>query len=233
MLNFSFHNSKLNKLAHHLGLPYSRVVGFDLPAGYTCPMALKCKAFTNRVTGKITDSATLEYRCYAASIEARSTNARRAHWHNFDMLKGKSVNQMATLIQESIPENVRVVRIHASGDFFNKDYFQAWCKVAVSRPDIVFFGYTKFLNYVRLVSELGLPNFKLQYSHGGKMDSLVTTEPQAFVVETFEDGVKMGFPVSCVENPADDYDFIMRGETFSIVLHGTQPAGRKAQPPQF
>jgi len=228
MLKYSFHNSKLNELAHYLGVRVNQVVGFDLPAGYTCPAANLCKSFSNRETGKITDSKTMKYRCYAASVEARAPDARRAHWHNFDLLRGKTESEMGVLIESSLPNGVKVVRIHASGDFFNKAYFYAWAGVALAHPEITFCAYTKILEYVRYSHEMALPNFRLVYSHGGKHDAEVTNEPVAFVVNAVADGAKMGVPVACQNHPADDYDFIMRGESFALAIHGTQPPGAKA-----
>jgi hypothetical protein len=225
MLKFSFGNSKLNKLAVYLGLAKKQVVGFDLPAGYTCKMAHSCKSFSNRKTGKITDSKTMKFRCYAASLEARAPAARRLHWHNYDLLRAcKSIDEMVALIEQSLPVGVKVVRIHASGDFFNWRYFRAWCEIAYNHPDIIFFGYTKYIEHVRFVRGVELDNFKLVYSFGGKHDNMVTDEPTARVIDTPADGVKFAVPVACVNHPADDYDFVMAGQSFAIPLHGTQPA---------
>jgi hypothetical protein len=231
MVKFSFHNSKLNELARYLGLNLNQVVGFDLPAGYTCPAANLCKAFSNRVTGKITDARGMKYRCYAASAEARSTDARRMHWHNFDLVRGLSAEDTSKLILESLPETAKVVRIHASGDFFSKQYFYGWAAAAFARPDITFFGYTKVLEYVRFANALNLPNFKLVYSHGGLHDAEVVNEPVAFVVNTPADGEKIGVPVACVNHPADDYDYILAGKSFGLALHGTQPRGTAVELP--
>jgi hypothetical protein len=225
MLKFSFGNSKLIELSEHLGLAKKQVVGFDLPAGYTCKCAKLCKSFSNRKTGKITDGQGMQFRCYAASTEAAFTAARNAHWHNFDELHGANFADMVKTIDASLPEGVKVVRIHASGDYFCKEYFQAWIKIAQIHPEIIFFGYTKILNYVNIARYLGLPNFKLQYSFGGTMDELVTDEPTTKVIPTVADAE--GLPVACQINPADDFDYIMAGVSFAIALHGTQPKGSK------
>ena len=225
MLKFSFQNSKLNELAKHLNLRKKQVVGFDLPAGYTCKMADICKTFANRKTGKIRDAKSMQFRCYAAGSEARFPDSRKAHWHNYDLLKGLIYQDMVTLINASLPAGVKVVRIHSSGDYFSKDYFAAWVRVAYENPDIIFFGYTKYLNYVRFAKETKLKNFKLVYSYGGKMDNQVTDEPTARVVNSSLDGRRFHVPVACVKNPADDYNFILAGKSFAIALHGTQPHG--------
>jgi hypothetical protein len=222
MLKFSFQNSKLNKLAKHLGFTKKQVVGFDLPAGYTCSMARDCKSFANRKTGKITDGKGMKFRCYAASTEATFSNSRHAHWHNYTKLHGLSRIDMIALIELSLPVGIKVVRIHASGDYFNENYFRAWYEVAYNHPEIIFFGYTKHLDYVRFVRGMELGNFKLQYSFGGKHDAFVTDEPTIRVINSPVDAEGLG--VACVDNPADDFDFIMSGVSFTIAVHGTQPA---------
>lgn len=220
-LKFSKHNSKLNKLAEYLGIPKTHVVSFDLPAGYTCPAADICLSRANRKTGKITDGAHTQYRCYAASVEARFPTVRKAHWHNRMALDRLSTDQMVELISESLPARVEVVRIHSSGDFFSQEYFDAWVGVARMNPDIIFFGYTKILPYV----SADIPdNMSLVYSHGGVMDNQVTNEPVCYVVNTFTEAVELGVQVACEAHPADDFDFIRKGLSFALEIHGTQPA---------
>lgn len=218
LLKFSSSNSKMNKLAKFKNLKGRQVVSFDLPAGYTCPMASLCLSKADRVTGKITDGKDAQFRCYASSLEAVFKPARAMHWHNFDLLR-KSDN-MVELIENSLPADIKIVRIHSSGDFFNKKYFQAWVAVAVNHPEISFFAYTKILPYV----SVELPkNFGLVYSMGGKLDNQITNEPRAYVVQTSLDAEKMGLPVSCLVNPVDDFDYVMSRQSFALVLHGIQP----------
>lgn len=219
LLKFSSGNRKLKALQKHLGV---KVYGFDLPAGWTCPAADICKSQADKITGKITDGKNCQFRCYAASCEARSTNARKAHWNNFDLLKSLSTDDMVKLITTSLPENAGVIRIHASGDFFTKQYFNAWVRVAESHPEIKFFGYTKVIQYVNSPKP---ENFKLVYSFGGKLDSKLSDEPTCYVVTDQSQADKMGVPVSCSENDWDDFHMIMDGKTFAITIHGTQPAG--------
>ena len=221
-LKFSFYNSKIHKLAKHLGLPINSVIAFDLPAGHTCPMADKCKATANKITGRITDGKNMQFRCYAASTEVVFPSARQNRWHNFEELK-KSTN-MSGLIEESLPRDVKVVRIHSSGDFFNEKYFEAWCKVAKNHPEINFFGYTKVLPYVKANKP---DNFKLVYSYGGKLDDKLENEPVSYVVNSMQDAINKGLPVSCQSDPADDYDYIMSQKSFALVIHGMQPKKNK------
>jgi hypothetical protein len=223
-LTFSTHNSKINELAKTQGLKKTQVVAFDLPAGHTCPAADVCQSFSDRETGKITDGENCKFRCYAASVESAFSASRRAHWRNFDVLRKLTQAQMVELILKELPKDVKIIRIHSSGDYFSKRYFQAWVEVAKVRTDVRFFGYTKILNYVRADKP---DNFRLVYSFGGKMDSKKTCEPTCYVVKDVAEAVIRGLDVSCKNNPADDFDFIMEGRTFALCLHGTQPAKKK------
>lgn len=221
MLSFSTGNTKLLELAKEKNC---KVTSFDLPAGHTCPCADECKSFADKITGKITDGENCKFRCYAASSEAAFTASRKAHWRNFEaMASCKTSDEMANLILSELPKGVKIVRIHASGDFYSRKYFMAWVKVAQARTDVQFFGYTKVLPYVKYAKP---DNFCLQYSFGGKMDSKVTCEPVAYVVKNIAEAIAKGLQAACIDNPADDFDFIMSGRTFALCLHGTQPAKR-------
>jgi hypothetical protein len=224
-LTFSCGNRKMKELAREKNLHYNQVISFDLPAGHTCPAADECQSFSDRVTGKITDGENCKFRCYAANVEAYAPSARRAHWRNFDALAAcRTSDDMANLILSQLPENVKVVRIHASGDYFTRRYFLAWVKVAQVRTDVQFFGYTKILPYVKYPKP---DNFRLVYSFGGKMDSKITCEPVAYVVKNIAEAIKRKIQPACIDKPSDDFDFIMAGKTFALCLHGTQPAKRR------
>jgi len=223
-LTFSIGNTKILALAQALGLNSNQVTSFDLPAGYTCPAADVCQSFSNRENGKITDGDNCKFRCYAASMEARYSATRRAHWRNYESLRKLTLDGMVKLILSFIPENTKIIRIHASGDFFSKKYFQAWVKVAEIRTDIQFFGYTKILPYVNATKP---DNFRLVYSYGGKMDSKKTCEPTAYVVKNIAEAIERGLHPACIDNPADDFNLIMSGRTFALCLHGTQPAQKR------
>lgn len=218
-------SSKLIKLASYLGLKNKEVASADLPCGYTCPMAAMCKSFANPVTGKITDGRQSKIRCYGTSLEAAFTSLRLKNWHNFNLVRGlNSTDKIASVILDSIPDHLKVIRIHSFGDFFSQNYFDAWVKVAQERQDIIFFGYTKVLPYMRIAKP---DNFSLVYSFGGLMDYDLKSEPAAYIVESVEQAQALGVAVSCVNHPADDFDFIRSQKSFALLLHGTQPKERQ------
>jgi len=219
MLTLSKQNSKLNELAKSLGLKRSQVISIDLPAGFTCPAAALCQTYANRHTGKQTKGRHHQFSCYASDLEARYKNVRAAHWRNWDALVPhmKDPGAMADIIDGSIPDNVRVVRIHSSGDFFNKEYYQAWVIVATRRPDVIFFGYTKVYP---LLKESRPDNLKLVYSHGGTFDDSAVDVPTSYVVKDAQEARDMALPVAC-PTPTDpsDYEFILSQRSFAIILH--------------
>ena len=219
MLKFSKGNRKIHELAKELGLSKQQVVSFDLPAGHTCPAANVCLSKANRETGKITDGDNCQFRCYAASGEAVFTRTRQLRWSNFELLQqAKTTDKMVELIESSLDNKIKVIRIHSSGDFFSKAYYQAWVKVAENNPNITIFGYTKVLPYVKSQKP---SNFKLVYSFGGIFDSKLTDEPTSYVIAKESDVIGS---LPCKDNLAGDYYEIMQGRSFSLLIHGTQPA---------
>ena len=41
-------------------------------------------------------------------------------------------------------DHIKFIRIHASGDFFSIEYVQLWKRIALARPDVTIWTYTKF-----------------------------------------------------------------------------------------
>jgi hypothetical protein len=198
---------------------------FSLPAGYACPHAKECLSKADRDTGRITDGKNTRYRCFSASAEALFPSVRRARWYNLEALHGMSRKAMADLILASLPAKAHTVRIHVAGDFYNQSYFDAWLAVAIARPDVHFYAYTKSLPY--WVARLGkIPdNFVLTASKGGKHDDLIPRYGlrQAVVVfSEFEAGL-LGLPLD-----HDDTLAMHQVGDFALLLHGPQPKGSDA-----
>lgn len=221
MLKFSSgeYNRKLRSLAEHLNIPYCHVQEFSLPAGFTCPAATICKTYATKKTGRIIDGKQSTIRCYAASMESRYKNVRRLHWSNYDALRGLSTYAMKELILSVIPKHTEIIRIHVSGDFFNWYYFQAWCKVAMERHDIIFFGYTKILHYVLADKP---DNLHLIYSHGSIYDQEADKLDiaQVYIVQSVNTAIA---PIICNHDKEyEDFNYILNKKSFSILIHGTQ-----------
>ena len=198
------------------------IATFSLPAGHTCPGADKCLARANRITGKLTDGSSQEFRCFAASAEAAFPSVRQSRWENFQALRGKTGLAMANLILESLPD-AEIVRIHVSGDFFSRDYLLAWCMVAKARPAVRFYAYTKSIIFWRECLEQIPANLILTASEGGKFDHLINGFKRATVVYSEEQAAALGLAID-----HDDTHAYEGSESFALLLHGTQQKGSMA-----
>lgn len=229
-------NSKLQKL---YDVPWARkflqgrkIYSFDLLAGWTCPFARECKSKVYRTKSglRLKDGSDCRFRCYMASIEVRTPNAYNLHRENTESLrKLKTIGMIASGIGSMIPDDAGIVRIHSSGDFFNQRYFNAWLQLAKSRPDVLFYAYTKALTFWYNKKDNIPPNLVLTASYGGMLDRFI---PQwgfrsATVVDRPYHARKIGLPIDYNEhiaaNPA------RRNESFALLLHGPQPAGELAK----
>ena len=200
LLSFQLANAKLKALrkaaAKELELPVSRVKIFTLtlPAGWSCPGANECLAFADPTSGRVWDSPTLKFRCFAASAE-RYENVRNVVWHNFNLLRRlKDSHSMARLILDSLEEtmhrfkvkddDVVIVRIHVGGDLYSSNYVTAWdtalrtikngyewgLRPGWKFPKTIGYAYTKSLHHLaKLTHELS-DNFVITASEGGRYD---------------------------------------------------------------
>jgi len=230
LLKFSSGNGKLR----------DRLI-FSLPAGYSCPHAGICKTFADRTTGSITDlpqltgvTAEQGFRCFAAMSEVRP-NVREARWHNWDLIRetmysdGDQITLLRDLIDLSlvIHKSKDLVRIHESGDFWTENYMKAWILVAQSRPNQIFYAYTKSLGMWLSLNDIIPSNFYLTASHGGTLDYLIPKHPNIFkrvshVVYTEEQAAELGLEID------HDDSHCLGDKPFALLVHGSQPAGSEA-----
>jgi len=210
-VRFTFQNMKLQDQQYI----------FSLPAGHTCPGAQSCLARVNRNTGRLTDGPLSEFRCFSATAEAVFKTARDLRWNNLDALQAaKTTSAMASIILDALPLEATLVRIHVSGDYFSLDYFDAWCAVAVQRPNVLFYSYTKSLHH--WIARLGyIPsNLRLVASYGGKYDHLIAKHNLRFarVVYSKYEARKLGLKID-----HDDSLAFKGDKSFALLIHGTQP----------
>ena len=217
-LTFGFGNAKLSK----------DTAIFSLPAGHTCNFAKLCRSNANRETGKITDGPHTQFRCYATGPENLFPNVRRSRWNNLELLKqAKTTIGMANLIEQSLinKRNVKLVRYHQSGDFFNQIYFDAWLLFAQQHPELILYGYTKALPYWIKRMHAIPANMKLVASRGGTHDNLIEMFGLRSVRVVFseQEAEKLG-----LELDHDDCHVWKYDKDFAILLHGTQPLNSEA-----
>ena len=229
-LKFGDPNAKLKKMIKKVGLVLKT---FTLPAGHTCPAAKDCFSRADRETGKVTDGPDTVFRCFMASAEARSPSLRKLVWHHLELIKEalkrdaqagfENMPHTSQLINKSLPKKFDIMRVHVGGDYFNKEYLQAWIEVAKLNPDKVFYSYSKSLH---LFKQFALPeNLVLTASRGGKHDDLIDLHgwKEALVVYSEEEAAERGLEID-----HDDTHAAFGEENFALLIHGTQPAGSMA-----
>lgn len=201
------------------------IATFSLPAGHSCPFAKDCFSKADKLTGRITDGKHCQFRCFAATQEARHTSVRKSRWHNFDMLRSKSVEKMTELIQAALPKGYTYIRVHVSGDFFSEKYFLAWLNVALNNPLVTFYGYTKATPFLVKFKQYIPRNFRFTASKGGTCDKLISKHKlrSAEVVFSVKEAAAKGLEID-----HDDSHAITADKSFALLLHGTQPAGTPA-----
>ena len=199
---------------------------FSLPAGWSCPGAKDCKSKAVVIDGKacVVDGPSTVFRCFAASQEALYPSARLARRHNLDLLKGKSLGGMIDLLQAMIDNTGKdkgTIRLHASGDFFNRTYFLAWCAIARDNPNWVFYGYTKSIKYWSSHRHDVPSNMVLTASLGGKQEAYIKPWMRTAIVVFHPDMAdELGLEID-----HDDSLAMGKGGDFALLLHGVQPKG--------
>ena len=247
MLKFSEANTKLEKLykveALQKWLGHSaydrKIYSLDLLSGWSCPFANECLSKVHE-TGEISkagnpkvklkDGKNTKYRCFSASQEVLFPSLYKLRKGNFDALRGMSLGEMIYHLNDELPEDAGIIRIHVAGDFFSADYMQAWYSVAEMNPNILFYAYTKSLPYWdSVVNDMGtLENFVLTASRGGRADSLISELGLSSTTVVFSESEAN---ISGLEIDSDDSHAArpdLRNQDFALLIHGVQPAGSDA-----
>ena len=237
MLKFSKANAKTQALANDAELAEylqgnRKIYSLDLLSGWSCPHAKDClsKAIVqDSGKRKIKDGRHTQFRCFSASQEVQYTNVYNSRKHNFDILRKMSCGEMVDMINQSLPTNAGIVRIHVAGDFFSQQYMEAWYTVALLNPKILFYAYTKSLRFWLAINEFPiLHNFVLTASYGGTHDHLIdefnlrSTKVVFSEAEAEELGLAIDHDDSHAAKPS------LRDNSFALLIHGTQPAGSEA-----
>lgn len=247
-LTFSKANAKTAKLMTVAALqPFlsggRKVYSLDLLSGVTCPGAKDCHSWAkvDPQTGKahIVDGPHNQFRCFSASTEVQYPAVRELRGRNTEAIKaavkiGRS--NVARLIMDCLPKKAGIIRYHVGGDFYSRTYLEGAVDAALTRPDVLFYFYTKSLDHLKAVvsTELPtavlsrgiiLPNMRVTGSVGGKYDALLDTLGlrQAKVVFSEDAASEAGLQID-----HDDSHAACEGGNFALLLHGTQPKGSEA-----
>ena len=207
-----------------------KIYSLDLLSGYSCPFAKAClsKAVADENgKRKIQDGKDNEFRCFSASQEVQYNGVYNLRKHNFDLLRGKHLNDMIALLNHSMPKNLGICRIHVAGDFFSADYMQAWYNVAMLNPNVLFYAYTKSIRYWQFhIKEYPiLDNLVLTASYGGRDDWMIDKYNLRSTKVVFSEA---GAAKAGLEIDHDDWHAAFGKESFALLIHGVQPKGSKA-----
>ena len=206
--------------------PSNAKIGYEslsLLSGHSCPFALDCRAKVNLKTFKITDGKEALFRCFSATAEAAFPSVRKQREHNFDELRACStVDEIVELLTMSIRPSYAPFRIHVGGEFFNQMYFDAWIEYAKRNPQRIFYAYTKSLPYWVARIDSIPANLSLTASRGGRMDHLIDEHglKEARVVFSESEAQKLGLEI----DHDDSHAIENNGQSFALLLHGTQKA---------
>lgn len=235
MLKFSNANAKTKELSNSSvkdWLTNRKAYSLDLISGWSCPCAKECLSKVEIVDGKkvIKDGPDTLWRCFSASQEVLYPAVYNLRKHNFDVLRNlKSCVPIAERILTDLPKDTGILRIHVGGDIFSYEYFKAWTIVANQRPNVLFYFYTKSLNFwLKYLEEHGeLPNNLVgTASRGGRLDHLIDKYNLREARVIFDMKEAKGKPVDFTDEWAANPD--RKNKSFCLLLHGGQPAGSDA-----
>lgn len=238
MLKYSPANAKIKALQCYTTLqPYlknkRRVYSFDLLSGHSCPFALECLAkVVINASGKrtIVDGKWAKHRCFSGSTEVQYPSVYALRKGNFDLLRTLDRRQIADALQDAMPSNLGIARLHVGGDLFKAAYLQAWIDVAEAHKDRLFYAYTKSLKYwvTHRKRIEDTPNLVLTASYGGRDDSLIDEHGlrSVRVVYTEKEASDQGLPIDHDDSHAADPT--QRDTSFALLIHGVQPKGSDA-----
>lgn len=233
MLKFSAANAKtarLNTIPElQKYLTNRKVYSLDLLSGWTCPAAKDCLAKVYVENGRrwLQDGPHTQFRCFSASQEVAYPNVYNARKFNTELIKGmRNYHRIAELILDSLPKNAGIVRFHVAGDFFKLSYLRGAILAAETRPDILFYGYTKMIKFLEQV-DMGNPscgvirsNFLITASYGGKYDHMIPVMGIRTAKVVFWEAEAGKLPID-----HDDSHAATKGGNFALLLHGVQPKG--------
>ena len=177
----------------------ARVFNFTLPALTTCPMAGACARG-----------------CYARQGAYIFSNVKPKHERNYEA--SQTDEFVSRMIQEVRQSRATHIRIHDSGDFYNREYMNKWFSIIEAMPDVKFYAYTKM---VEMFKHAHKPrNLGIIYSFGGKQDHLidVRVDRHSQVFKHVDDLINAGY----VDASHDDMLALTPNHRVGLVYHGAK-----------
>lgn len=88
-------------------------------------------------------------------------------------LKATKSDGFVDAMNKELKNGISIVRWHASGDFYSKEYIAKWIEIVTNNPKIIFYGYTRSWNDKEMLPQLeclaALPNVQLWWSCDNSM----------------------------------------------------------------
>lgn len=187
-------NTKLKATSKMNGL---KVMNFGITAGVSCPQAGACAKF-----------------CYAKKGAYRFGNVKPVFAERLEITKRIDFPEL--MWQEIVEKSCDVVRIHDSGDFYNREYLSQWLKVIESLPHVQFYAYTKSHDLIDEV--IVLPeNFIVIKSEGGKLDYKIDRENDRHskIFPTLDELLKAGY----IDTSENDLNAIGTNKKIGLLIH--------------
>ncbi len=238
-MKFSQANAKIRALSQVAALQKylagrRKVYSFDLLSGTNCPYAKDCKS-TAVVqpdgSRKIVDGKHTDFRCFSASQEVLFTNLYKLRESNSEIVKiaagPNGTVKAKEALEKVMPSNAGIIRLHVGGEMATQAYFDVWLSLAISRPDVLFYAYTKSLPFwVKRLNQIP-SNFILTASRGGHKDNLIEKHNlrSVTVVESEQQAQHLGLPIDHTDEFAANPE--MKNVNFALLIHGIQPKDSK------
>ena len=144
-----------------------RVYTFSLPTLKSCPGA----------------SDWCREHCYASRYEKFRPSVREAYSRNWRI--SQRPGQLVNHVLNALPLYAGHMRIHVAGDFFSKEYIEAWRLICELRPNTQFWAYTRSWVIPELWDALDelrqLPNIQLFASVDAGMPNPPENWRKAFI----------------------------------------------------
>lgn len=131
------------------------IFAFGLPAIKTCPNAGICKEI-----------------CYAKKGSYRYPVVTQAQESRFKLTRNLPLFKLVANA-EIKKRNIKILRIHDSGDFYSTAYLSAWFTIMRENPQTQFYAYTKEVARLKKWRDIWPENFTVIFSYGGKQDDLI------------------------------------------------------------
>ena len=155
-MNLLTQNSKLKKTSKHFN---KRVFNFGLPA---------YKSSTGKVVCRMADQC-IKF-CYAKKGAYIWSNVAPAFEKRLEI--SMQDNFIDLMVAEIKKKKVEYVRVHDSGDYYDKRYLAKWFKIAELLPNVRFSSYTNEVGMIKNLESIP-KNYDFIFSDSGKQRDLI------------------------------------------------------------